>query len=526
MNKRFQNQMNTTKIIKLLFSTLFLLSTMSNAQNLTISNTGLTSSPGTWSLSSNTLTVTGAANIRASVIVNALTNGNLTVVGNTSTFSVTVSEAITATGNNTLTVGSATNTGTITFNAVTSFAGPVNLYGGSINMDQNMTCTSSGSPILLQSTGAIDIAASRTVQSNSGNIMLRSNSGGTVLSNASSIILNSSSSLLSQGGNITLGGNFTGAQGTGLYATSGNAPAILISGGTISAAGGNIKLYGKCNVIYDDGIRLTGTINTTETGTIELYGEAYGGLTGSDTYFGGVTFGTANTTLSTENGNLTIEGILTNTNSSKASGLNFYRVAGGDGSLSIQLLSKTGNIQVSGRKAPSAASYGIGQCSQGDVYIGSPKDDSWTATGNIVMSLSSFDLALSTGIIFETTGALNVEPYDASFYIPLTFPFTNNSSISNVSAFTMGKASNTANITIGTPGISVAGPITLYGGTLSLGANITSTAGGEIALYSDAALAGLSSASARSMTTTAIDRFQNRKVPQFSRLQNNYDLLC
>ncbi len=502
-----QNYIDMKKLLRYYLFLLFFIGIYSlHSQTLTISSGGNSgpSSGTSWSISGNILTVTGAANIKASVIAAALANGNLTVVGTANNFAVTVSEAITATGNNTLTVGSATNTGTITFNAVTSFAGPVNLYGGSINMDQNMTCTSSGSPILLQSTGAIDIAASRTVQSNSGNITLRSNSGGTVLSNASSIILNSSSSLLSQGGNITLGGNFTGAQGTGLYATSGNAPAILISGGTISAAGGNIKLYGKCNGSYDDGIRLTGTINTTVTGTIELYGEAYGGLTGS-TYFGGVTFGTANTTVSTENGNLTIEGILTNTNSSSASGLNFYRVAGGNGSLSIQLLSKTGNIQVSGRKAPSAASYGIGQCSQGDVYIGSPKDNSWTATGNIIMSLSSFDLAASTGIIFKTIGALNVEPYDASFNSSLTFPFTNNSSISGVSAFTMGKASNTANITIGAPGISVAGPITLYGGALSLGANITSTAGGEIALYSDAALAGLSSA--RSMTTTGAFRY-------------------
>ena len=478
-----------------------------HSQTLTISSTGQTSSPSTnWSISGSTLTVTGTANIRASVIVNALASGNLSVVGNSTNFAVTVSEAITATGNNTLAVGSATNTGTITFNAVTSFAGPVTLYGGSINMDQNMTCTSSGSPILLQSTGAIDIAASRTVQSNGGNITLRSNSGGTALTNASSIILNSGSSLLSQGGNITLGGNFTGAQGTGLYATSGNAPAINISGATISAAGGNIKLYGKCNGNYDDGIRLTGTINTTGIGSIELYGEAYGGVTGAgDAYYGGVTFGNANSLVSTVNGNLTIEGILTNTSSSIASGLNFYRIAGGTGTLSIELLSKTGNVQVSGQKAPSAASFGIGQCSQGDVYIGSPKDNSWTASGNIVMSLSSFDLAAATGIIFKTTGALNVEPYDASFNSTITFPFTNNSSISGVSAFTMGKASNTANITIGAPGISVAGPITLYGGALSLGANITSTAGGEIALYSDAALAGLSSA--RSMTTTGAFRY-------------------
>jgi len=120
-------------------------------------------------------------------------------------------------------------------------AGPISVYGGTVVINANLTSSLASAPILLQSTGAINIASSRTVQSNGGHITLRSNAGGTALSNASSIILNSGSSLLSQGGNITLGGNFTGAKGSGLYATSGNAPAILLNGGTISAAGGTIK---------------------------------------------------------------------------------------------------------------------------------------------------------------------------------------------------------------------------------------------------------------------------------------------
>jgi hypothetical protein len=278
------------------------------------------------------------------------------------------------------------NTGNITLGADISIAGPITVYGGNIAVNQNITSTLSGAPILLQGTAAINLASSKTVQSNAGNITLRSNSGGTALTNASSIILNSGSSLLSQGGNITLGGNFTGAQGAGLYATSNNAPAINIEGGTISAAGGTIKLYGKCNASFDDGIRLRGTFNTTGSGTIELYGEAHGGRDDNANFFGGITFGSGSgSTLETENGNIVLNGLLTNTQSNSTGAINFYRNGGSEGQTRhINLLSKTGNINIIA-DIGSTGAYGIGHSSWGNVYIGSPVSG-WTATGNIVLS--------------------------------------------------------------------------------------------------------------------------------------------
>jgi hypothetical protein len=279
-----------------------------------------------------------------------------------------------------LVIGKVGNTADIVFGAAQIVDGPISLYGGNISIDQNLTATTSGAAILLQATKAIEIAANKTVQSNAGNITLRSNSAGAALSALSSIILNSGSTLKSQGGNITLGGNFTGLQGAGLYAASTNAPAVLIDGGILTAAGGNIKIYGKCSGSYDDGIRLRCNITTTGSGNIELYGEAHGGNNGS-AYFGGITFGTsAGSTLETENGNLILDGYLTNTQSNSTGAINFYRMDGSTGQTNhINLLSKTGNITVTADRGTTGA-YGIGHSSWGNVYVGSPANNSWTAT--------------------------------------------------------------------------------------------------------------------------------------------------
>jgi hypothetical protein len=355
-------------------------------------------------------------------------------------------------------------------------AGPISVYGGTVVINANLTTSLTGAPILLQSTGAINIASSRTVQSNGGHITLRSNSGGTALSNASSIILNSGSSLLSQGGNITLGGNFTGAQGAGLYAASGNAPAILLNGGTISAAGGTIKLYGKCNASYDDGIRLLGTVNTTGNGVIELYGEAHGGYNGTD-YFGGITFGSsAGSTIETENGNILLNGLLTNTQSNSTGAINFYRNDGSAGQTRhINLLSKTGNININA-DIGSTGAYGIGHSSWGNVYIGSPASG-WTATGNIVLSYARLVNAVNNGFKVKTTGAVTYEPTASSFTAAQTFPPNSNYIVAeNASSLTIGKSSNTANV-IMAAATSVAGPITVYGGNININENLNTSAG-------------------------------------------------
>ena len=375
-----------------------------------------------------------------------------------------------------LTLGKTSNTSNVVLNRAHAIAGPISVYGGTVAVNQNLTTTLASAPILLQSTGAINIASSRTVQSNGGHITLRSNAGGTALTNASSIILNSGSSLLSQGGNITLGGNFTGAQGAGLYAASGNAPAILLNGGTISAAGGTIKLYGKCNASYDDGIRLLGTVNTTGNGVIELYGEAHGGYNGTD-YFGGITFGSsAGSTIETENGNIVLNGLLTNTQSNTTGAINFYRNDGSAGQTRhINLLSKTGNININA-DIGSTGAYGIGHSSWGNVYIGSPASG-WTATGNIVLSYARLDHAVNNGFKVKTTGAVTYEPTASSFTAAQTFPPNSNYTVAqNASSLTIGKASNTADITMAAS-TTVAGPITIYGGNININENLNTSSG-------------------------------------------------
>ncbi|MFM1772879.1 MAG: hypothetical protein RLZZ71_2021 [Bacteroidota bacterium] len=401
-----------------------------------------------------------------------------------------------------LRVGSTTNNQNVTLAPAVSVAGPITVYGGTIEVNQNLTSTLSGSAILLQATGAVSLAASRTIQSNTGNITVRSNSAGAVLSAASSVILNSGSTLNSQGGNITIGGNYTGVQGSGLYAVSSNSPAVLINGATITAAGGNIKIYGKCSGSYDDGIRLVGTLNTTGAGNIELYGEAHGGNNGTD-YFGGITFGSsAGSTVETENGNLILNGYLTNTQSNSTGAINFYRNNGSTGQTRhINLLSKTGNVTVTADNGTTGA-YGIGHSSWGNVYVGSPASG-WTATGNVEFNYPRLVNAGYNGIRVKTTGAVTYQPIGSSFSLAQVFPANSYYVLADgASSLTIGKSSNTANIEIASA-LSIAGPIAVYGGLLEIDDDIASTAGGNITLSgSNGFYTSGSSAIQRDITTS------------------------
>jgi hypothetical protein len=403
-----------------------------------------------------------------------------------------------------LTLGKVGNTADITLAAIHTVAGPVSIYGGDIAVNQNVTSSLSGADILLQATGAISLATSKVIQTNAGDITFRSNASGTPVPLTSSAIgaitLADGSSLLSTGGNITLGGNYTGAKGAGLYAATnraGGSPGILISNATLTAAGGNINVYGKCISNYDDGIRLQANMNTTGAGTIGIYGESYGGLntsTNPDVFFGGITFITAASTIETDAGNINVEATLTNTLSSGTYALNFYRTtfSGGTPDKHIQLLSKSGNIQVTGDRGSTSAG-GMGSSSWGNIYVGSPlAANSWTATGNIKFSYSSFVGAANNGFIVKTTGGVTYEPASTSFTIAQIFPYNANYVLAqSASSLTIGKDGNTAGVTIGS-NQSVAGDIDIYAGTITLNGNLTATNGGDISLYSNNAIGGLS----------------------------------
>ena len=108
--------------------------------NLTITNTGETTNPGTnWSIVGNELIVTGPASVQASVIQSALSSGDLTIKGSGSpeVLSVTVSEAINYSGStfSSLTFGTNTNTGVINLNNALNING--NITFNSLNFTAN-----------------------------------------------------------------------------------------------------------------------------------------------------------------------------------------------------------------------------------------------------------------------------------------------------------------------------------------------------------------------------------------------------
>jgi len=427
------------------------------------------------------------------------TTGNLTIqpTGNTFTYmragdagSLTFDDDWNfGTNLGSFTYGKSTNTANLTLSSPRTTSGALRIYAGNLFVQQNLITTVNNAEILLQSTGYIDIAASRTLQTNNGNIILRANSGGiaVVLPNANtgSITLNSGSSLVSNGGNITLGGNFDGTEGSGLYAASarsgGGSPGVLINNATLTAAGGNINIYGRCNTVFDDGVRLQANITTTGAGSIGIYGDSYGGNNGTQ-YFGGISFIEAISTIETDQGNITLSGRLINTQSNSTYGINFYRSNGSAGQTRhIQILSRSGDVQINGDRGTTAAG-GIGYSSWGNIYFGSPSNNSWISTGDIVFTYSSLVGAGLNGFKVKTRGGVTYQPVGTSFASAQTFPFNSNYTVADsASSLIIGKTGNTADITIDA-NISVTGPITISGGAITQNANITSTTASNISL--------------------------------------------
>ncbi len=426
------------------------------------------------------------------------TTGNLTIqpTGNTFTY-MRAGDAGTLTFDDdwnfgttlgSFTYGKSTNSANLTLSSPRTTAGAMSVYAGNIIVQQNLTTSNANANILLQATGYIDIAASRVLQTNRGNITFRSNSSGTAVvlpnGNTGSITLNTGSSLLSNGGNITLGGNFDGTEGAGLYAASarsGGSPGVFINNATLNAAGGNIKIYGKCNSSYDDGVRLQANITTTGTGTIGIYGDAYGGNNGSQ-YFGGISFIEAISNIETDQGDITLAGKLINTLSNNTYGINFYRSEGSSGQTRhIQILSRSGDVQITGDRGTTGGG-GIGSSSWGNIYFGSPSNSSWVATGDVVFTYSSLVGAGLNGFKVKTRGSVTYQPVGTSFASAQTFPYNSNYTVADsASSLIIGKTGNTADITIGA-NISLAGPITIYGGNIFQNANITSTTASNISL--------------------------------------------
>ena len=154
--------------------------------------------------------------------------------------------------------------------------------GGNLSANANVQATAAGSSLVLKSsadiiTGAGTVGAPRTLQTNAGALTLWSDSDG---SGAGAIAFGNYVSLLSGGGNITLGGGTaSGSVPTGAaVGSASNVNGIFENiGAQINAAGGNIWLSGQGGAAANTlGVNFNNgsIIQTIGSGTITIKGSS------------------------------------------------------------------------------------------------------------------------------------------------------------------------------------------------------------------------------------------------------------
>jgi Secretion system C-terminal sorting domain len=497
--------------IKRVFSTatILLISTLSIAQNVTISSSGETGTTGTnWSISGNVLSVTGTASVNASVITNHLTTvGDLEILANSAMTSqqINIDAAIDYSGS---------TARTLTFVA-----------RNDVKVNQAITASNSTLHIFVKAGDNIDVASSVSMASNGGNIVFWANTDGNNLGN---IAVQPTTSIVSNDGGIWMGGGqsstqwvpFDGATSITVGAASaisGTAnPFGVVIRGAVNAGTGNFYASGVSNktgtdystgVFFDanpDNVNIqakniriigqgspnTGTahsnrgvvleIAANKTGTIqatsELYLEGMGsGTSSSGSYNRGIHLSKNSTGTAT----ITAPTIYFKGTGAGANGSNFND---GVSLLGITLgNSQTTNITLEGV----AGAFGAGTRAinfQENVSIGNQ-----SSSATIQLLGNSF--AYNNSVI-ATQGSVSILSTTNSFSGTCS-----NASLSitgSPSSITIGKPTNTASVTISNP-LTAAGSITIIGGLLNVGSVITSSNTGDITMKSNVTNSGATS---------------------------------
>ena len=440
------------------------------------------------------VTITGdVINLGIGTTVN--TSGNVSILSNATSFASALSTANLALSTSvaSLTVGNTGNTQGITIASAANIAGPISIYGGNITLNANLTTTTNGSGILAMATGAITTADNLGFNTNNGSLTLWSNSNGvattaTAIQVGNNTIFNTSGTAnqLTGGGNIILGGGSASSNGapTGAALSSGGYGVAIGAWGAAAtnvsfvSGGGNVSIIGCTSAASDEGLAWTrdGSINAglgsitlsgTATGASSSHGAeitAFGGNVNL-TAGGGVTlFGSSATTIVSGyygiiyRGNVVVNGSgainICGTVSTTSTGNSVY--------LYGSLLASSGNISITG----------IGPTLQFDasgVSIGAKAGSAIpSSTSNITITANSF----AGNPILNSTGLALVQSYSNNFTSAFStsgWTFSN-----NLSGLTIGKSTETQNITIANA-VNIAGPISIYGGNISLNANLTST---------------------------------------------------
>jgi hypothetical protein len=144
---------------------------------------------------------------------------------------------------------------------------------------------------------------------------------------------------------------------------------------------------------------------------------------------------------------------------------------------------------------------------------------------NITLKANNFAFSAPAANI-TTSGQFTFEPTSASFSAPFSFPIANLTLASGITGLTIGKSTNTANITVGAA-TTINGPITLYGGALTLSGALatTNTATGDISL-NGSTLSGAATLTLASGRTLTMNLSSNTNYTgAISGTNNNFNLV-
>lgn len=456
----------------------------------------------------------GNINVTAALTANG-TSGNVVLKASTG---VTVGSTVTSAGTGGITVASTTN--------------------GNVALNAGLVATGAGAPLLVKAVGDIisndNITSFRT---NNGNLTFWSDSdsiaGGAIYIGRNNTLnsANGSTSQSSGGGRITLaGGSAADANGlpTGYAAGSNGGSAVTASGITFGndvngtnnvnlySGGGNILLKGSSYVGNISAYAVFG-INgrggmVVNSGDGAILAQGLYASTNLATDPGGLALNYNNNNRSTGQvqfsssapsanaiqligtGSSTVRGMWLDWGNSTGDTL-IFRATGTGGGINFSstghmelfgdsLLANGGGISLSA-SAGSAIKLGFSGGAE-SVKIGATgtnKANDVTITADSIVMGASF-----SPLSIDTTGAITIQPTSNSFAGTLTWPLAYTTLTGTPSALTIGKAgvAHTDSIVIGSAQ-TVAGPISIYGGSIALNAALTSTAtsGGNLLVKAD-----------------------------------------
>ncbi|MDD2686738.1 MAG: YDG domain-containing protein [Gallionella sp.] len=493
----------------------------SSSSDITVSGdvlslTGAIASTGQLTLQSYGTSFASAFTVPSAAVLSGAFSA-LTIGKTTNTANITVSSAQSIAGPISIYGGNIN----VNANLTSTSAGAKILLKGSGNVIANANLVTDGGDITLwadsdaSGAGGIQVTDNRTLDSRTASDRTAGNT-----------------STASGGGSITLAGGLddggaasgSNSLNSGLLASDGRPDGYAVNLGSTNAqtgvlfgndtgvghnaainlysGGGDIAIHGKATTLVGGGPVGVGayqglTVNAGTSGDLTLVGvSAVSGVLTlgmdlaawrSNGYVASSTFTTANGNVlivgrasgGTSNFAMAIDGTSTNRDIFAATGTGSVTLDGqatGTSPTDIRLtgvdvLAASGNISLIGR---SAGGINISNWNGSNgVYLGAKAGSVVTSsTSNVLIEADA--IATADTLAINTSGAVTVAPYGSSFTSALTWPQGGLTLAGGISGLTLGKTTNTADITVGSAQ-SIAGPINIYGGNIAINAALTAT---------------------------------------------------